>query len=468
MTRAENPMGTKPVFPLLMTMSVPAMVSMLIQSLYNIVDSLFVGRLSQEALTAVSIVFPLQNLVLAVAVGLGVGVNANIARSLGEKRQEDADQAASHGLFLTFFHITGFVVLGILGSSWFVGLFTDSPEILQMGSQYSHIVICLSGASLIHILIEKIFQATGKMLAPMLFQIVGAGVNIILDPILIFGLLGFPSLGVKGAAIATIIGQCCACGLAVLFYRKKNCGVHIKVKDFHWDRQVVRKLYSVGIPSCMVMSMPSLLVGLLNGILAGVSQLAVAVFGIYFKLQTFVYMPVNGLVQGMRPIISYNFGAEHYGRMKKTLHCSLTVTATIMAVGTILFLLGAEWILLMFGGSQEMLDIGISALRIICCGFIFSTVGVIIAGAFEALGEGGRSLAVSLLRQMAIIPPLAFVLVRFTDMGLTGVWITFPIAEVTASAVALVLYRRLWKSKLKNSLPEEEGCAIINTDLKKE
>ncbi|MDE8735017.1 MATE family efflux transporter [Eubacteriales bacterium DFI.9.88] len=451
MTHIENPMGVKPVFPLLMTMSIPAMVSMLVQSLYNIVDSLFVGRLSQEALTAVSIVFPLQNLVLAVAVGMGVGVNASIARSLGEKRQEDADQAASHGLVLTFFHMAGFVVLGTLGSSWFVGLFTDSPQILQMGSQYSHIVICLSGASLVHILIEKIFQSTGKMLAPMLFQIVGAVVNIALDPILIFGLLGAPSLGVKGAAIATIIGQCFACGLAILFYRKKNCGVHIQLKGFRLDKRMVHKLYSVAVPSCMVMSMPSLLVGLLNGILAGISQISVAVFGIYFKLQTFVYMPVNGLIQGMRPIISYNFGAGDQERMKRTLHFSLATTGTIMAVGTVLFLVGAEWILLMFGGSQEMLDIGVEALRIICSGFIISTLGVIIAGAFEALGEGGRSLTVSLLRQMVIIPPLALVLVHFTQLGLTGVWITFPIGETAASIAAVVLYRRLWKNKLKEA-----------------
>lgn len=448
MTRIENPMGVKPVLPLLMTMSVPAMVSMLVQSLYNIVDSLFVGRLSQEALTAVSIVFPLQNLVLAVAVGLGVGVNASIARSLGEKRQKEADQAASHGLVLTFFHMAGFVLLGALGSSWFVGLFTDSPQILQMGSQYSHIVICLSGASLVHILIEKIFQSTGKMLAPMLFQIVGAVVNIALDPILIFGLLGMPSLGVKGAAIATIIGQCCACALSIFFFLKKNCGIQIKIDGFRFDKGMVYKLYSVGVPSCMVMSMPSLLVGFLNGILAGISQLSVAVFGIYFKLQTFVYMPVNGLIQGMRPIISYNFGAGCQERMKKTLSYSLAITGTIMAAGTVLFLAGAEWILLMFGGSQEMLDIGVEALRIICSGFIVSALGVIIAGAFEALGEGGRSLVISLLRQMVIIPPLAYALVHFTNMGLTGVWITFPIGEATASTVAVLLYRRLWNTKL--------------------
>lgn len=445
MTQVANRMGTKPVLPLLMSMSIPAMVSMLIQSLYNIVDSLFVGRLSQEALTAVSIVFPMQNMVLAVSVGLGIGVNASIAKSLGEKEQAEVDEAASHGLMLTFFHIAAFVLLGAFGTKWFVGMFTSSSEILTMGCQYGYIVICLSAGSLIHILIEKIFQATGQMLVPMVLQIVGAVINIILDPILIFGLLGLPSLGVKGAAIATVIGQCCACSLAILLYFKKGCGVHIHLKGFHWNASMVKRLYSVAIPSGMIMSMPSILVGLLNGILAGVSQLAVAVFGIYFKLQTFVYMPVNGLIQGMRPIISYNYGARQYGRMKQTLHWSIGIAGGIMAVGTVLFLVGAKWILLMFGGSEEMLAMGVSALRITCIGFILSTPAVIIAGTFEALAQGGRSLAVSLLRQMVIIPPLAFILVTFVGMGLLGVWITFPIAETIASAVAAVLYFRVIK-----------------------
>lgn len=446
----ENPMGTKPIMPLLMSMSVPAMVSMLIQSLYNIVDSLFVGRLSQEALTAVSLVFPLQNLVLAVAVGTGVGVNASIARSMGEKNQREVDEAASHGLVLTFFHILFFIILGLFGSRWFVGMFTDSADILEMGCDYSYVVICLSGASLVHILIEKIFQATGRMLMPMIMQIVGAVVNIILDPILIFGLLGAPALGVKGAAIATVIGQCCACSLAIILYVKRDCGVHIRLKGFRWNGSMVKRLYGVAIPSGMIMSMPSILVGLLNGILAGLSQLAVAVFGIYFKLQTFVYMPSNGLIQGMRPIISYNYGARNYKRMQHTLHCSIAVTAAIMAVGTILFLAGGKWILLMFGGTEEMLDMGVRAFRIICVGFIFSALGVIIAGAFEALGMGGHSLVISLLRQMMIIPPLAFLLVR-AGLGLTGVWITFPIAEVTASMAAVVLYQTVWK-RLKKQM----------------
>lgn len=448
---SESPMGTKPIMPLLMSMSVPAMVSMLIQSLYNIVDSLFVGRLSQEALTAVSLVFPLQNLVLAVAVGTGVGVNASIARSMGEKNQQHANEAASHGLVLTFFHIFAFVLLGAFGSRWFVGLFTDSSEILEMGCDYSYIVICLSGASLVHILIEKIFQSAGRMLMPMLMQIAGAVVNIVLDPILIFGLLGAPALGVKGAAIATIIGQCCACSLAILLYRKRGCGVHIRLRGFRWNGAMVRRLYGVAIPSGMIMSMPSILVGLLNGILAGISQLAVAVFGIYFKLQTFVYMPANGLIQGMRPIISYNCGARAYKRVNRTLYCSMGVTAAIMAVGTILFLVGAEWILMMFGGTEEMLDMGSRAFRIICAGFLLSTPAVIIAGAFEALGKGLQSLITSLLRQMVIIPPLSFLLVR-AGMGLTGVWITFPVAEITASAAAIILYQRIWKE-----LTAEEG-----------
>lgn len=456
MSQVENPMGTRPVMPLLMTMSVPAMVSMLIQSLYNIVDSLFVGRLSQEALTAVSIVFPLQNLVLAVAVGTGVGLNASIARSMGEKNQREVDEAASHGLMLTFFHIAGFVLLGLLGSRWFVGLFTDSAEILKMGCDYSYIVICLSGASLVHILIEKIFQATGRMLMPMMMQIAGAAVNMVLDPILIFGLLGFPAMGVRGAAAATVIGQCCACSLAVGMYFKADSGVHISLRRFRWNAAMVKRLYGVGIPSGMIMSMPSLLVGLLNGILAGISQAAVAVFGIYFKLQTFVYMPTNGLIQGMRPIMSYNYGARNDKRMRQTLYCSVGVTAGIMAAGTILFLFGAEWILRMFGAEQEMMDMGTEAFHIICIGFLFSGVGVIVAGAFEALGKGMQSLVISLLRQMLIIPPLAFLLVKFTGLGLKGVWLTFPVAEAAASVVAVILYLRVWR-EIESDFGKEVG-----------
>ncbi len=433
-------MGTKPVLSLLVSMSVPPMISMLIQSLYNIVDSLFVARLSQDALTAVSLVFPLQNLVLAVAVGTGVGVNACVAKSLGEKNRKEVDLAATQGAISTIFHIILFIFIGAFGSRWFLGLFTDMDSIIQMGCEYSYIVICFSGASMFHILIEKIFQSTGNMVVPMILQAVGAIVNIILDPILIFGLIGFPALGIAGAAIATVIGQFVACFLAVILYLRKDCGVHINIKKFKWNAAMAKKIYSIAIPSGLMISMPSILVGVLNRILFEISQTAVAVFGIYFKLQTFVYMPANGVIQGMRPIISYNFGARNYKRMKQTLRSALSIVGAIMFAGMLLFLFQSKQILILFGGEAEMMEIGINALRIISLGFVVSTIGVVISGAFEALGKGVYSLTVSLLRQMLIIPPLAFLLVRFTQIGINGVWMTFPIAETIASVVALILY----------------------------
>ena len=447
-------MGIKPVFSLLVSMSVPPMISMLIQSLYNIVDSMFVARLSQDALTAVSLVFPLQNLVLAVAVGTGIGLNACVAKSLGEKNRQEADLAATQGAILTVFHIILFILVGALGSKWFLGLFTDIDSVIQMGCKYSYIVICLSGASMFHILIEKIFQSTGNMVVPMILQAVGAIVNIILDPILIFGLIGFPALGVTGAAIATIIGQFVACFLAVVLYLRKDCGVRIDIKRLKWNTNMAKKIYSVAIPSCLMISMPSILVGILNRILFEISQTAVAVFGVYFKLQTFVYMPANGVVQGMRPIISYNFGAKNYKRMKQTLRNALAIVGVVMLAGTLLFLFQAKGILTLFGGDPDMMAIGVNALRIISLGFVVSTIGVVISGAFEALGNGVYSLTVSLLRQMLIIPPLALLFVTLMQGNLNGVWITFPIAETIASVVALLLYKKFYRTLREKNTDE--------------
>ena len=285
---SSNAMGTRPVLPLLLSMSVPPMISMLIQSMYNVVDSIFVARLSQNALTAVSLAFPLQNLVLAVAVGLGVGLNACIARSLGAGDPEKANDAAAHGLVFTTIHALLFVLVGVFGTRPFLQMFTTDPEVLEMGCQYSYIVICLSFGSLYHIFIEKIFQATGNMVAPMILQGVGAIINIVLDPILIFGLFGLPAMGVPGAAIATVAGQMTACALAVALFVKGDCPVRIHMKGFRLKGAVAAQVYSVAVPSGLMVALPSLLVGMLNAILSAFSQTAVAVFGACFKLQTFV------------------------------------------------------------------------------------------------------------------------------------------------------------------------------------
>lgn len=443
MENVKNPMGTKPIFPLLMGMSIPPMVSMLIQSMYNIVDSIFVAKLGEDALTAVTIAFPLQNMILAVAVGLGVGVNAAIAISLGARNKESVNSAATHGVFYTGIHFLAFIIFGLCFTKPFLSMFTNNPDVLKWSCIYSYIVLCFSFGSLFHITIEKMFQATGNMVMPMIMQAFGAVINIILDPILIFGLLGFPAMGVKGAAIATVIGQISACALSVFLFRRNPGGIHICFRKFRPDGLMTKQLYAVAIPSALMMSMPSILIGALNGILGAISQTSVAVLGIYFKLQTFVYMPATGVIQGMRPIISYNYGAGRTERLKGTIKVSLGVIAVIMALGTALFILFPSQILKMFSASKEMESMGVLALRIIGTGFVVSSFGQVFAGVFESMRKGMYSLLVSLLRQLVIIIPLSLVLVRF--LGVTGVWITFPVAETAAAAVSALLLLRVMR-----------------------
>lgn len=439
----KNPMGTAPVFPLLMKMAVPPMVSMLIQSMYNIVDSVFVARIGQDALTAVSLAYPLQNLALASAVGLGVAMNSCIARSLGAGDQKGADEAASHGIMLTVIHALVFILIGLFLTRPFLLMFTGEGEILNMGSQYCYIVICLSFGSMFHICIEKMFQATGSMVVPMFLQAFGAVVNIVLDPIMIFGWFGVPAMGVMGAGIATVIGQFSACFLAFYVYNKKGCGVRVHIKGFRFRAGMVKAIYGVAAPSGIMIAMPSVLVSVLNGILASMSGAAIAVFGLYYKLQTFAYMPASGLVQGMRPLAGFNYGAGNRDRLLETIRASLLVAGAIMAAGTVIFWLFPGPVMQMFNATPDMYGIGIPALRIISIGFLPSAVGMILSGIFEALGNGGKSLAVSLIRQLILIIPLSILFGITFKMGLTGVWITFPISEFTAAVVALYFYRRM-------------------------
>ncbi len=333
----QNPMGYKPIFPLLMTMAFPPMISMLIQSLYNIVDSIFVAKLGEEALTAVSLIYPLQNLSIAFSVGIGVAMNAFIARYLGEHNDKEASHIASQGMVMSILHSLLFVIIGLFFIQPFVAMFSNNPLVLKYGVQYGMIVITFTFGSFIHISIEKIFQATGNMIIPMNMQIVGALVNIILDPILIFGYFGLPALGVIGAAIATIIGQFAACFLSIYLLKKHSTHVQLSFLHFHLDFQVFKKLYSIAIPSGVMLCLPSVLVSILNGILASVSQSAVAFFGIYFKLQTFIYMPANGVIQGMRPLMSYNYGARQFDRMNKILKTSGFTIFAILLAGTTSF-----------------------------------------------------------------------------------------------------------------------------------
>lgn len=441
MKKTENLMGTKPIFPLLMSMAIPPMISMLIQSMYNIIDSIYVAQLGEKALSAVSLIFPLQNLTNAVAVGFGVGVNACVAMSLGAKDDDKVNSTATHGIILSLIHGIIFIITGMILTKPFLNIFTNDKEILNLGYEYGSIVICFSFGFLIYLVIEKLFQAVGNMTTPMILTILGAVINIILDPIFIFGKFGVPAMGIKGAAIATVIAQMVSFILGVILFRKRNGGINITLNNFKFDKDIILRLYGIGVPSSIMMAMPSLLISILNGILVQVSQVSVAVLGIYYKLQTFVYMPANGVVQGMRPIISYNYGANNKKRVRSTLKVSLIVVMSIMAVGTLLLLFIPKEILHLFNATDNMMDIGIKALRIISLGFIISSVSIIYSGAFEALGKGVESLIVSLLRQLIILVPLSVILLKL--FNLNGVWISFPISEIISAIVSIILMKKI-------------------------
>lgn len=433
-------MASKPVFPLLMKMAIPPMISMLIQSMYNIIDSIFVAKLGEQALTAVSLAFPMQNLSLAFSVGLGVAINALIAINLGASDYKQVNRVASHGIFLTTIHSLLFVFIGLFLMRPFFQLFTSDPTVLEYAITYGSIVTTLTFGSIYHITIEKMFQATGNMIVPMLLQGIGAIVNIILDPILIFGIHGYLEFGVAGAAIATVIGQMTACILAIILFKKSKSPITISLKHFKPDFQVIKNIYSIAIPSGVMMSLPSLLVSIINSLLASVSQTAVAFFGVYYKLQSFVYMPSNGVIQGMRPLISYNYGAKHFDRVKEIIKTTIYTICIIHITGTALFVLFPSQILSLFSASTQMLEIGVSGLPIIALSFTLSTFAVVIPGVFESLGKGKESLFISLLRQLLIIVPLSFLFIN--TIGLVGVWITIPLAETIASILSLWLFKK--------------------------
>lgn len=440
MEKKNSFMQTKPVLPLLLSMAVPMMLSMLIQSLYNIVDSIYVSRLGTEALTAVSLAYPLQNTITAVSVGIGVGISSAISIFLGAGAQEKANRAATIGVALSAVHCLLFILAGIFVTRPFLELFTGNPTVLKDACDYTYIVLCASFGCILQITMEKIFQGIGEMKITMYLLASGCIINIVLDPIFIFGLLGFPAMGVAGAAIATVVGQICAFLLYIVVYMRRSFAVQIHPKYLCFDKGIISRIYSVGIPSSIMLTLPSVLVSVLNSILAAFSDTCVAVLGVYFKLQTFIYMPANGIVQGMRPVVGYNYGAGEQGRVKSAIRYSLLCTAAIMLLGTLLSLLIPGQIFGLFDADAELLSAGITALRIISLGFLVSTIGVIASGVFEALGEGRHSLAVSLLRQFAITIPLSFVLSRF--LGAVGVWISFPAGEFCAAVVALVLLKK--------------------------
>lgn len=442
----SDKMGTAPVGKLLASMAWPAILSMTINALYNVVDSIFVARYSADAMTAISLVNPVQMLMISVGIGSAVGVNSLIARRLGARRQTEADKAASTSVRIGMFNYLLFAFIGIFLTKPFMHLYTDSVEIFEAGTAYMQIITIGCFFCMVQFQLEKVLQSTGNMIAPMLISLSGAIVNIILDPILIFGLCGMPELGISGAAIATVIGQIVAFFVAVYIIHTKEHVVYIQLRGFKMDWNVVKDIYAVGLPAIFMQSIASIMLFGYNAILAA-SKTAVAVLGIYFRLQSFIFMPVFGLNQGAMPIMGYNFGARNRARLMKTYKLSLLVACIIMTCGFVLFQVCPEMLLNLFGANQEMLDMGIPALRLISLCFIPASFGIITGTLFQATGHGVNSLMVSSIRQLVGILPMAYFL--YNTFGVAVSWASFPLAEILGLTVCVVLLIRLYKKEIK-------------------
>ena len=450
-TPRENRMGTEHIPSLLMKMALPMMLSMLVQALYNVVDSIFVAKISEDALTALSVAFPLQNLMIAFATGLGVGINSLLSRALGEKDQKKADAAAGNGLFLELCAALLFVFIGFVLGPAFVRSQTSSAIVADHGITYVRICIGMGAFCFIAIFYERMLQATGKTHLAMIGQLVGALINIIFDPILIFGLLGFPKLGVAGAAIATVFGQFCGAMVALTIHQKKNREIRITLSGLRPRSFTVRTILSVGIPSIIMGSIGSVMTYCVNRILDGFSSTAVAVFGVYFKLQSFFFMPVFGLNNAMVPLIAYNYGARRPARMKQTIRWAIIYACSIMAVGLLLMQLMPDVFLRLFDASDDMLRIGVPALRTISLAFVGAGYAIVLSSTFQALGKGLYSMFVSIARQLVVLVPVAWLLSRTGQ--LSAVWWAFPIAELMSALVSTLFFLHLKKTLL---LPLEQ------------
>lgn len=449
----ENKMGVMPVTRLLVTMSLPMMLSMLVQALYNIVDSMFVAQLSEDALTAVSLAFPVQSLMIAVASGTGVGINALLSRNLGERNFEGANNAARNGVFLAIVSCIVFALLGLVGSRLFFSLQTDNLVILEYGVQYMSIITLFSVGIFLQITFERLLQSTGRTFYNMITQGTGAIINIILDPIMIFGLFGFPRLEVAGAAIATVVGQIVAVIMSFCFNHIKNKEISLSPRGFRPHGRTILFIYKVGIPSIIMQSIGSVMTFGMNKILLMFSSTAAAVFGVYFKLQSFIFMPVFGLNNGMIPIIAYNYGARNKHRIIETARKSVLIAVCIMVLGFAIFqIFPAFFLSTLFRASENMLAIGVPALKIISISFLFAGYCIIVGSIFQALGNGVYSLIISAARQLIVILPVAYIFA--TVFGLSMVWWAIPIAEIVSVILSTLLLKRIYR-KVINPLPDQ-------------
>lgn len=436
----ENKMGTMSVPKLLFSMAFPMMVSMLVQALYNIVDSVFVSRVSEDALTALSLAFPVQNLMIAVGAGTGVGINALLSRSLGEKNFDRANRAACNGICLILISAVVFLLFGIFGSRIFFEMQTDSVSIIESSVDYLSIVCIGAPFLLSQITFERLLQSTGKTVYSMICQGTGAIANIILDPILIFGMFGLPAMGVAGAALATIIGQALACLIGLYLNLTRNHEIRLSFSGLRLQKSIVGQIYQVGLPTIVMLSIGSIMTLGMNTILMGFTSTATAIFGVYFKLQSFAIMPVSGMNNAMVPIIAYNYGARHRKRIIETVKLGVVAATVFLVCVMLLFQIFPEQVFSLFEASEDMLSMGIPALRIITLHFLFAGFSIISGSVFQALGKGTLSLAASVIRQLVVLLPTAYLL------SLTGevnhVWWSFPIAEIASAAFCgLFLYR---------------------------
>ena len=430
------------------------MASMLVQALYNIVDSIFVSRISESALTAVTVAFPMQNLMIAVGSGTGVGINALLSRSLGQKDYDQADRAANNGVFVILCSYIVFALIGILFAETFISMQTPVPEIREMGTTYLRIVCLFSFGIFFQMTFERLLQSTGRTFYSMVSQMSGAVINLIFDPIMIFGLLGFPKLGVAGAAYATVLGQIAAAVIGLILNVKKNEDIHLSVKAvFHPDQKTVKSIYSVGVPSILMISIGSVMTFLMNLILKPFEATAQAlkpfeataqaVFGAYFKLQSFIFMPIFGLNNGLIPILAYNYGARNRQRIDEALSFSLKLAVGIMCVGTLLFELIPEQLLSLFSASEEMLRIGVPALRIIGIHFPIAGCCIVMGSIFQAFSRSMNSLAIQVGRQLVVLIPVAYILAQLGGVG--AVWWAFPVAECASIILSTILFKKVYR-----------------------
>ena len=446
----ENKMGVMPINKLLTNMAVPMIISMMVQAMYNVVDSIFVSKLSQDALNAVSLAFPVQNLMMAVALGTSVGVNALLSRSLGQKDQERADRTAMNGILLAMISCLVFTVLGLTCSRLFFTIQTDISGIVNYGTEYLTVCCGMCFGIFTQIIFDRILQSTGRTFLTMITQAVGAVTNIILDPILIFGLFGFPRLEVMGAALATVIGQILAGALSVYFNLTRNPDVNLSWKGLKPNKNIIKGIYSVGLPSIAMQSIGSIMVFGMNRILLGFTDTATAVFGIYFKLQSFIFMPIFGLNSGMVPIVSYNYGARNPERIMKTYKLSILYAVTIMSIGVLIFQTVPHLLLALFaesgGSAEELIAIGVPALRIISMHFPVAAFCIITVSMFQALGYGVLSLVNSVVRQLVVLLPAAYILSRIGGLG--SIWFAFLFAEAAAMLLSILFMRRLYRREI--------------------